>query len=149
MNKWTFTIYGRGLGRELENPMGYHRTTVKSKWDPKHREYENWKSYVRGVFEKAFPDFEMQRIPIRGKYYNYAWSGKGLHIDDRFILRTWIYFVNDVRPDSGNVTKGIADALFDSDKQVLEQTMFYGYDKGEPRVTVVIEFESKKKGLNI
>ena len=149
---YKFEIFGRGVGRELENPMGYYRTTQAAKYvDPNAKLYEVWKGFIRDTFQSNFPDFKMPTI-MKGrlnKVYVYGWLGRGLHIDDRFTLKTWIWFANDVRPDASNVTKGVADALFDSDKQVLEQTMWYGYDKKNPRVLVEIEFTSTQQKLEI
>lgn len=148
---YKFVIYGRGLGRESENPMGYMRTTVGSKWDPKYVEYIEWCGWVRSTFEAAFPEHEMQRIQKKrgGKYYSYAWTGKGLHIQDRFYLRTFIYFVNNVRADASNITKSIADALFLEDKQVLEQSLGYDFDINNPRVEVEIQFTSEQQRIDI
>ena len=146
---WKFEIFGRGLGQEDKSPMGYKRTTLKSKWDPEYKKYIDWCAYVRSTFESNFPDHEMLRIRKRKKWYSYAFLGKGLHIDDRYTLRTWIWFKNDVRPDAPNVTKGIADALFLEDKQVLEQSLGYEFDKNNPRVEVEIQFTSEQQRINI
>ena len=146
---WKFEIFGRGLGQSDKNPMGYKRTTLHSKWDAEYQKYIDWCGYVRSSFEASFPDHEMLIIRKRKGLYIYAFSGKSLHIDDRYTVRTWIWFTNDVRPDAGNVTKGITDALFDEDKQVLEQSMAYGYDKKHPRVLVEISFTAKQVRIDI
>ena len=146
---WKFEIFGRGLGQADKNPMGYKRTTVGSKWNDEYKKYETWKGFVRSSFEASFPDHEMLTIQKGKKWYSYAFSGKNLHIDDRYTVRTWIWFANDVRPDAGNVTKGITDALFDEDKQVLEQSIAYGYDKKHPRVLVEISFTAKQGRIDV
>ena len=148
MKVWKFEIFGRGLGQEDKNPMGYKRTTVGSKWDAEYQKYTQWCGYVRSTFEANFPDHEMLIIRKRKGLYLYAFSGKNLHIDDRYTVRTWIWFTKDVRSDAGNVTKGITDALFDEDKQVLEQSMAYEYDKKHPRVLVEISFTAKQGSDN-
>lgn len=126
LTEFTFTIHGRGLGKEKINPMGYVRTTVKSI----NLEYAEWVGYVRNCFLKKYPEFNnlnMKKI-LHGKEDK----------DIRWVLMTRIWYANDIRPDPGNVTKSITDALFDSDKHVLEQSISYDFDKEMPRVFVIL-----------
>ena len=39
---------------EKGNPLGYHRTTQKSKWNDASQRYEAWKEYVRSAFYKKY-----------------------------------------------------------------------------------------------
>lgn len=52
-------------------------------------------------------------------------------------LHTMIYFANEARPDPDNVQKGIANALFQNDKNVAGSYDF-AIDKQNPRVEVEI-----------
>ena len=149
MKTYKFEIFGRGVGQEDKNPMGYKRTTVKSKWDPEYQKYTEWCGYVRSTFESNFPDHKMLIIRKKRGLYVYAFYGKSLHIDDRYTVRTWIWFANNIRADAGNVTKSVVDALFDEDKQVLEQSVAYEFDKKCPRVLVEISFTAKQQWLNL
>tara|TARA_Y100000310_G_C20488908_1_gene718178 strand:+ start:361 stop:795 length:435 start_codon:yes stop_codon:yes gene_type:complete len=121
----------------LGNPIGYTRTTQRSKWTEKSRRYEAWKEYVWKCVKTV-----VNTIP---RYEE----------DEKIALECRIWYKNKRRPDPGNVVKGIADALADKkltgerctyqeqrlyhdDKNVMERTISFDYNKGFPRVEVEI-----------
>jgi len=102
-----FTVFGNQED-EKGNPLGYHRTTQKSKWNDASQRYEAWKEHVRSAFYKKYTgDDALENIPLSTSRERIA----KMDVD--------IYFANDVRADVDNVWKGIADALFKNDKYVL------------------------------
>jgi len=79
-----------------KNPLGYTRTTQRAKFDPKYRQYEEWKDWVWITFIQQVGN--TYRIPDKQKFF----------------LSVTIYYHNDRRSDPSNVFKGIEDALGDS-----------------------------------
>jgi len=125
MGVMKFIIYGNQENPK-GNPIGYHRTTQGSYWNPGSKRYKAWKDHVT----KSFGDtFEILR------------DGPGKPItlkkDEKVYLNTMIYYANNARPDPDNVQKGIADALFVNDKNVAGSYDF-AIDKTNPRVEVTI-----------
>lgn len=127
----SFTVYGNQNDQQ-GNPIGYTRTTQKSKWNKQSIRYEKWKQYVW---------FSL----LGHQQERYRYQGKT-------VVECTIWFANKKHADSGNVVKGIADALSDSkqygerlyknDNKVLERVKDFFYDKAEPRVFVDI-YESE------
>jgi len=119
-----FTIYGNQ--EDIKgNPLGYHRTTQGSYWNPSSRRYYAWKQHVIDAYCEATGvqclEGEKPIISSKNKIY----------------LNTMTYFANDSRSDPDNVQKGVADALFKNDKYVAGSYDF-AFDKENPRVEVEI-----------
>lgn len=117
-----FTVYGNQENPK-GNPIGYHRTTQGSYWNEGSRRYKAWKDFVVAAFDRSTGSATL--------------SGKPLKMREKVYLRTMIYFANNARPDPDNVQKGIADALFENDKNVAGSYDF-AVDKDRPRVEVEI-----------
>lgn len=109
------------------NPIGYTRTTQKSKWNENSIKYEIWKRVVANTFLNECPNL---RVPKRTKCK----------------LEIMIYYKNDIKSDPDNVFKGIADALSDTklEKRLYKNDNYitgsfdFNYDKSNPRVLVSI-----------
>ncbi len=99
------------------NPLGYFRTTQGSYWNDGSKRYHAWKDYV----VKHFCNQTGLKERIRA-------VGKSMQVDKPIVLEKGqtaelhikIRFKNDVRSDCDNVYKGIADALFKNDKQIMK-----------------------------
>ncbi len=101
----TFTIQGN-QNNPKGNPLGYHRTTQRGKWNPASLRYYAWMRYVQKTY-----------IDASGESKNYLLKPIELGTRKAY-LNTMIYYASDHRPDPDNVQKGIADALFVNDKNV-------------------------------
>lgn len=115
MREFIFTITGNQDYPE-GNPIGYHRTTQKAKWNEASQRYEAWKDFVRGEFEKATHYRREREKTLAGMTdIHPLTTSKESHAK----MEIEIYFTNDVRADCDNIFKGIADALFENDKYIL------------------------------
>lgn len=94
------------------NPIPYQRVTQGSKWTGKARRYERWKEYVRLSF------FDSQRGKTSGRWlvndHKPLTAAEGYTRMD--IIIGW---KNETHGDCDNIFKGIADALFESDKHLV------------------------------
>lgn len=122
-----FVIYGNQEDPQ-GNPIGYHRTTQGSYWNAGSKRYKAWKDYVAACYERSMPSQRRSTASI---------NQKPIASKEKHYLRTMIYFANNARPDPDNVQKGIADALFQNDKNVAGSYDF-AFDKERPRVEVQI-----------
>ena len=116
----------------LGNPMGYMRTTYRSKWTKKYGRYRAWKSYVW--------------VSLCSEYLE-----KPRYIDKVFCdIRIW--YVDNRRSDPDNILKGIIDSLSDyksrlythqrlwpTDRNVVGRVIDFDFDKENPRVEVEIQ----------
>lgn len=127
----TFVIQGNPDDDD-GNPLGYKRM-LKQHMREDARRYLEWLKHVREAFEDAYPDVFMtdDKWPLTTSKTSHA----RMNVD--------IEFANDGhRADCDNVYKGIADALFQNDKYLME-----GHYKGvispdqKGRVYVTINFE--------
>lgn len=121
------------------NPIPYTRTTQKSQWTPKAQRYQQWKGRVvagyldaiQAIPKIARADFGdahdlIQRKPIK----EVKWKQR---------MKLMIYYKDEHHPDSDNVFKGIADALFMNDKHLVGE-FDYAHDReGGGRVEITIE----------
>ena len=103
---YSFTVYGNQEDRD-GSPLGYHRTTQGSKWNPAARRYSDWKSYVVGAFLTACPEIK----PTLGKPLTLL-KGQTARIAIK------VYWHNNKHCDLSNCLKGIEDALFTDDKNI-------------------------------
>lgn len=141
---WHFTIFGRGVGRPLENAIPYKRTTQRAKTqDQASIEYEIWKGYVRQTFEGRYPDHQHILVAHGSVNALMPFDCKNISKNGRYLVQTKMWFMDETHGDPDNVTKGILDAIFIGDKRVLSQTLFYDYDENKPRVEVYIEYGHK------
>jgi hypothetical protein len=111
MKKITFTIKGNQEDPE-GNPIPYTRVVHNALWLPGAKRYKAWKDHVRKEFFKNNADFvrydERDRLvcdePLTTKP------------SERARMEVRIFWMNGVHGDPDNIFKGIADALFKSDK---------------------------------
>jgi Holliday junction resolvase RusA-like endonuclease len=110
------------------DPIGYVRTTRRQKFvDERWKRYQTWKNRVT---ESA----GRQVLAIVG-----ALEARKA----RVTMALGIHYRSDARrPDPDNVWKGIADALFKQDRNVVGSFDF-AFDAEAPRVEVKITWEGK------
>ena len=94
------------------NPVPYVRVVKRALWLPEAKRYNGWKSFVRRVFYKGYPEYLMRAAntlltDLQPLTTN---SGEKARMDIR------IFFRNGIHGDPDNIFKGIADALFKNDK---------------------------------
>lgn len=123
---WHFTAPG--------DPVPYLRMTqgqVKLMRIPDQKMYPKGlrvKQRIRRYFEYK----EYINLCVLSKHLKYDRSPKG-----KTILHTVIYFSNKKHGDPENIRKGIQDALFDQDRNVVGSVDFF-YDSLNPRVEIEI-----------
>jgi hypothetical protein len=110
----------------LGHPVGYTRTTQRSKYSASYQRYAAYKSAVVAAF--------LDQIPGDWGYPKPLTTTK----DSRTEVSTMIYFKGNRHSDPSNVHKGIEDALFKNDKYCLGDFDF-DYDPINPRVEVTIK----------
>lgn len=127
--QWSFPVPANG-----KNPAPYKRMTQGAKnihiWGKgkdrfKYLAYLEWKKHVRACFIDEFQALPQNVLEKGRKYY----------------LDTVIYFKNKAGGDPDNITKGIADSIFDkplNDKYVVSRTRDFYFDSKNPRVEVTI-----------
>lgn len=122
------------------NAVPYTRMTQRGKFKPNARKYTKWKQYVVGQFIDhlgqcdCFDSHEQRAIMLT------VAQGKaplpyvpGIKIE----LNCMIYFATKNHGDPENIRKGIMDALFSNDKNVIGY-YDYDYDPDRPRVEIEI-----------
>lgn len=132
-----FTVYGTNEDPK-GNPIPYTRTTQKSQWTPRAMRYQNWKGRVVAAYLDAIEaipkiaraDFGeahdlIQRKPIKAV----VWK-QSMHMQ--------IYYKDEKHPDSDNVFKGIADALFMNDKHLVGSFDYHHDREGGGRIEIQI-----------
>lgn len=88
-----------------ENAVPYKRTTQKAKWlDKDYKKYQAFKEFLKCEFAKQNKIYSHQVLDVKKTY--------------EFKLK--IGFKNKKHGDADNIVKGILDALFKSDKNVLK-----------------------------
>jgi len=87
----------------LGNPLGYTRTTTRQKWNPKYRDYQEYKNWVVQQYWLQHGRSSVEK-PFKDKL-------RGLVIID-------IEFASERHADPDNVGKAILDALFEQDKEI-------------------------------
>jgi len=101
-----FTI--KGNPDDLEgNPVPYIRVVGRALWLPNAKRYHAWKTYVRSVFFRLYPEHSNRSVELQP--FTTKASDKG-----RMDIK--IFWANGMHADPDNVFKGIADALFKNDK---------------------------------
>lgn len=128
---YRFTVKGN-QDNPLGNPVGYVRTTQRSKWvSVQYRRYSQYKDHVIAAFlsvysQPAFLD-NMRR------------TGHPIDPPNRFKIycHVRIWFANHAHADPDNIWKAQNDSLFSNDKWVAGSVDF-DYDPENPRVEVSI-----------
>ena len=131
MKKISFTIKGNQENPK-GNPIPYLRTTQKSQWTDKAIRYHEWKDYVRAAYidalqaknrEKKIELLDKKPIP----------AGK-----EKQKMSLQISFKDKTHGDCDNIFKGIADALFMNDKNLIGDFDFEYSPKKEGKVIVTL-----------
>lgn len=94
------------------NPIPYHRTTRRSLWTEAGKRYAAWKEYVLVEFTFAYAAYAKRagiRVPIIGRL-----STK----EKPMTMVLAIEWADRSHGDPDNVFKGIADAIFEQDKNL-------------------------------
>lgn len=125
MERLAFTIRGNPLDPN-GNAIPYTRTTQRAKYSPRYERYRDWKDYVVAAF---YRETGKKQTTLRGKPI------AGV---PRASLSVAIAFKGEAHADPDNVVKGIADALFDSDKEVDVHTT-HTCKQQQGLVSVIIE----------
>lgn len=122
-----FTI--KGNPEDIEgNPVPYVRVVGRALWLPSAKRYHAWKEYVRAVLYRSYPEYSSQDDPQ-------PFTTKPSLKCRMDILISWS---GGVHADPDNIFKGMADALFKSDKY-LDGSFESGYaEDGKGRVDVII-----------
>lgn len=129
MKKISFKITGNQENNK-GNPIPYFRVTAQSKWSKGTKRYHAWCDYVRAHYLDALGTLTkfdradmgdmhdlLQKRPI-------ASTGRKTHMALRI---TW---ANESHADADNIFKGIADALFMNDKELIGEFDAEHGDKG-------------------
>lgn len=117
-----------GNQEDLEgNAIPYTRTTQGSKWSPKYQRYGAWKNYVI-KHSKLKEGFDK-----KGKLL------KPIAIPDGYkaVMNLRVFYTDNTHPDTDNVFKGIADALFQNDKRLAGSFDFWV----KPKAGGIVEVE--------
>lgn len=109
MTKFTFSIHGNHEKAD-GNACPYFRVTGKALWLPGAKRYNAWKQYVRSIFYGSYPKL------LLGRKLNERPLGTSDETRTRMDIK--IFWANKAHADEDNIFKGIADALFESDKNL-------------------------------
>lgn len=134
MTTFKFTILGNHEKPD-GNPCPYVRVVGNALWLPHARRYAEWKKYVRKIFYESYPKMMLGRQENE--------KPLGTTDEERTRMDIKIFFVNRVHADEDNIFKGIADSLFENDKN-LDGSFEADYDKKKPRVEVTITSQLRK-----
>jgi Holliday junction resolvase RusA-like endonuclease len=115
------------------NPVPYVRYTQGGYWKPFAKRYNEWKDYVQGCFYKATEAKEYQIIITKRRITKPIILSK----NQKAVMNIKIFWKNNAHGDPDNVWKGIADALFENDKN-LDGSFESMVDPDNPRVEVEI-----------
>lgn len=128
-----FTIKGNHENQK-GNPVPYVRYTQGGHWKPQAKRYNEWKDYVRTAFLDA----------LEGKNKSIATVAIWHHQKPVILLNNQkaemdikTFWKNHAHGDPDNIWKGIADALFQNDKN-LDGSFESEVDPENPRVEVKI-----------
>lgn len=94
------------------NPVPYVRVVKRALWLPEAKRYNGWKSFVRRIFYKSYPEYVMRA----GNTFLTDLQPFTTKISEKARMDIRIYFMNGIHGDPDNIFKGIADALFKNDK---------------------------------
>lgn len=135
MNTFNFTIHGNHESA-TGNPCPYFRVTGKALWLPGAKRYNAWKQHVRSIFYGAYPKL------LFGRRLDERPLGTSPETKTRMDIK--IFWANKLHADEDNIFKGIADALFENDKNLDGSfEAHYSPDK-KGRVEVIIINDKQK-----
>lgn len=132
MTKFKFTLHGNHED-PTGNPCPYFRVTGKGLWLPGARRYNEWKQFVRSIFYGHYPKL------LIGRKLNER--PLGTTEDTRTRMDVKIFWKNKAHADEDNIFKGIADALFEDDKD-LDGSFTHEYcpdKKGRVEVEIITQ----------
>lgn len=125
--KYTFEVIGNQEDPK-GNPLGYFRMTQGTKWSTAAQKYLKWKSHVVKAFNKAG---YQHHNPL-----NFA--PVSLQKNEAARVDISIVFANERRADCDNVYKGVLDALFENDKQVMAGSFYAVVDSSGGKISIEI-----------
>lgn len=118
------------------NPIPFSRTTQRGKFvSPQWKRYADYKTKIVAVFLNAIEN----DVDKRKFVYNYQMHGKPIVITEKVYVLSVAYFADKRHGDMDNIQKGVQDALFVSDKEIVGAYNF-DYDSNNPRLEVVVCF---------
>ena len=110
---------------DFGNPVPYLRTTQGSKWSKKYQRYVAWKDWVEAHFIEQIGEMPCQVFRINQKYH----------------VKTMMFFKNNAHADPDNVQKGIKDAIFSKplNDKYCSGEYYFDYDPKNARVEIEIK----------
>jgi ribosomal protein S9 len=149
MTQFKFIIKGN-QEKPDGNPIPYHRATQGSFWNPANRRYHAWKDYVRREFGSQVFGNKSVKVTSHNADDVFRMTGRIMKNESPIVIPKgsearmdiWIWWANGAHADADNVFKGIADALFENDKDLTAgsfESMVAPDKKG--RVDVIIKIE--------
>ena len=122
------------------NPIPYTRTTQRGKFvSPQWKRYADYKTKIVAAFLNAIDNDADKRKFV----YNYQMYGKPIITTEKGYVLSVAYFANKRHGDMDNINKGVLDALFVSDKNIVGAYNF-DYDSDYPRLEIVICFDANE-----
>lgn len=134
MKNIDFIIYGNQEDRRA-NPIPYIRITRRSKWTDKAQRYFQWKSYVYGAFCEATQKLGNRRCERLNTK------------EEKIVMNLQIEWADNKHADPDNVFKGIADALFENDKNLDGSFVTKMAQDGRGKVIVHLLLDEASKTL--
>lgn len=111
MKKISFVITGN-QDDIYGNPVPYVRVVKRALWLPEAKRYSAWKSFVRRIFYKGYPEYLMRAENTLLTELQPFTTNSG----DKARMDIRVFWRNGIHGDPDNIFKGIADALFKNDK---------------------------------
>lgn len=140
MTKLQFTIHGNQDDHD-GNPLGYKRM-LKQHMRADSVKYLEWCNYVRNQFHVQTRHGIKRVLSIKEQLSENPPKPLTSSRDSPAKMDIMIMLANDIRPDPDNIFKGIADALFENDKYVMDgsfKTVYNPEKKGQVLVTITVE----------
>jgi hypothetical protein len=128
MKKIRFIIHGNQKS-PTGNPIPYKRT-LAGKFRKDSIDYMNWKEYVRSELDRS-----EQYVPTSTSSFPYH---EICSSEEVAVMSIWIAWRDHKGGDGDNIFKGIADALFENDKCIVEGHFYSGMDP-EKKGNVLVE----------
>lgn len=140
INKFTIPA---NQGDPTGNPIPYERSTQRTFWNQRDRRYHAWKDYVRGFCWNAISKLHGKTVAIDDtetsiKLRRFNPRLKPLLLKRKCRMDIFATYKHNAHADTDNVWKGISDALFQNDKNVIGSFDFEVVDGCIPKVDVTI-----------
>ena len=120
------------------NPIPYTRTTQGSQWTPKAQRYHQWKTRVVAAYLDALQIIPKIERADFGEAHDLLQKKPIRKADHKQKMEIMCYYSDETHPDTDNVFKGIADALFMNDKHVIGSFDYTHEKGGQGRVEVTL-----------